>query len=258
MKLGLLRCGLCIAASAALWGSDYNSPSRMADAPSWRSRASALQRVLAQHPLSDPAVQEGILKMLTRESNDPNWEALDEDLGYESYYGDLLAYGQRIATEFHNAAAFPVLTHTYYNEDSPFAEWLVAQPGVLAPLIETASDGSSSETRAVWLLGEVLARCARPNAPDCSAAREKRDQILSLIRRRAEAPTTQFSAIVALGLCGTRQDLSLLKKIEREWEAKNMGPDFYQIQGQKATLDFIHKSEQQIESRIAGTPRTEH
>lgn len=88
--------------------------------------------LVANYPLSDPKIQQTLIQLLERESADPKWEELDELQPHENYYGDvLMGTVQKIATTYHNKAAFYALTHSNYNADSDFGRWLAAQPDAL-------------------------------------------------------------------------------------------------------------------------------
>ncbi len=178
-------------------------------------RQAALHNVLAHRDISDPAVQAGIIRLFDREINDPKWEEWEEETPYENYYGELGDLCQKIATQYHNEAAWHAMIYSNYNEDSPWGLWLAAQPEAFPYIWSMAhSQTGFYAGRGTQLLAEALVRCYNPGTPNCAAPLAKRSEILALIRGRLMSPEDGISsaAIIALGVCGTGKDVEILRK----------------------------------------------
>ncbi len=254
MNFSLSRFLLLPFLAAALLGSagkDYSSPSEMQNAPTWQARQEALHNVLKHYPLSDPATQAGIVKLFERESNDPEWGDLEEGLFYENYYEEVSDACQKVAETYGSKAAWYALVHSNYNADSLFGLWLASLPESLPLLLSMSNSNLEVERdRATVMLAEALQRCYQANAKDCFPVLAKRDVILLTVREKARSIDPTF-AVVALGVCGTAEDLLLLQELASQPHPRGVNPN--DETDRTSFLAIIGRSQQQITARVKRT-----
>lgn len=56
----------------AVLNGQFGGPSEMAKAPSTELRMKAFHDALSRYELSDPALQQGVIELMNRETNDPS------------------------------------------------------------------------------------------------------------------------------------------------------------------------------------------
>ncbi len=240
--------------SLALWAqSEFSTLSRMAEISSPMERERAFHQALSRYKLSDPGLQAGIIRLLNRETKDPKWEDLEEEIWYEDYYGQLGDVCQKIATQYHNKDAWHAIVYSNYNEDSPWGLALAGEPEALPYLLELAHDRIAYYAgRGTRLLAEALARCYKPDAQNCSVVLAQRQQILALIRERVVSNVEGLdgAAILALGVCGTKDDRAFLEGRYQK-VARETATDERAIQNQQAVLGLLKVSIKKIEERVS-------
>lgn len=124
------------------------SPFTQIQSSNWEDRYDGAKMLVANYPLSDPKIQQTLIKLLDRESANRDFGELDELEPYEDYYGEvLMGTAQKIATTYHNRAALYALTHSNYNADSEFGRWLAIQPEAFPILLAQTRKASNSWLR---------------------------------------------------------------------------------------------------------------
>lgn len=169
----------------------------------------------------------------------------------ENYYGELLELGEKIATQYHNKDAWHATLYSNYNEDSSFGLSLAAEPEAVPFLLELASDTRCFyEGRGARLLAEALARRYTPGSPNCSAVLAKKQQIKTLVRERVASKVEGLdgSAILALGVCGTKDDIAFMKERYRKVETEGAA-DKRAAQNKESVLWLLNNSIKKIEDR---------
>ena len=195
------------------------SPFALILSSNWEDRYDGAKMLVANHPLSDPAIQSILIKLFERESADPKWEDLDELLPYEDYYNELL-FGtvQKIATTYHSKVAFYALTHANYNADSEFGRWLATQPEALPILLAQTKDESNCLLNDVahQVLAFAISFCPPDNQkPTCDYVNKQRDTLMNHFRTLARDFGNEdhwVTGIVCLSICGTTNDLAWMKE----------------------------------------------
>ncbi len=212
-------------------------------------RIKALNKVVAsKEPLAKPEVRRVVIKDLNQSNHDPDWEQLNEKLEYEEYYSDLLSTTEKIATLYHDPAAWQTLVSSIYNDDSPFALWLAAQPEALPTLLDFAHQSKDVDTegRALYVLAEALERCTSGlSDKTCAPVNQRRGEILELLRQGLQNPHVSIPSVRGLGICGEKQDLALLDQAQPApsgQDSPEVGRHFFE--------KIVRKAQQQIESRL--------
>jgi|GEM_PF-6274802 len=166
------RKALCITFVVAelCSATDLNSPSEMSKPMTWRQRQTALHSTLKKYPMSDVAMQTGIVKLFERETDNPNWGEEAEYQDFDDYYEEVSQLCQRVAQSFHRADAWRALVFSTYNATSDFGLWLVSQPESFPLLLEIIhSSNRRFASKGAEMLGEVLQRCLNAKNSGCPA-----------------------------------------------------------------------------------------
>jgi hypothetical protein len=199
------------------------SPFTMIQSANWEDRYDGAKLLIANYPLSDPAIQQTLIQLLDRESADPNWGELDELQSHEDYYDDLLTGAvQKIATTYHSKAAFYSLTHSIYNASSEFGRWLATQPQAFPILVAQTKENTNSWLRdqADEVLAFAVSFCPPANQKQtCSFINRRRGKLMAHFRNLAHDLGDQshyVPGIVCLSICGTPDDLAWMKRARNE------------------------------------------
>ena len=116
---------------------DFATPSGMANAPTWQQRQDALHSVLRRHQITEKELQDGIIRLFNRETDDPqSYKTADEDDRFAWYYEEVSDLCQQIATTTHRQDAWRSLTYSTYNPTSKFGRWLASRPDAFPFFVE--------------------------------------------------------------------------------------------------------------------------
>lgn len=196
------------------------SPFELIRSSNWEDRYDGTKMLLANYSLSDPAVQRALINLLQRESDDPKWEEDEESLTHEDYYDDLLSGAvQKIATTYHNKAAFFALTHSNYNADSEFGRWLATQPGAFPILLAQTKDHSNPVRNGLahQVLAFAILFCRTPDQKQtCGYIDQRYGQLMANFRSMARDPGNEnrrVTGTMCLSICGTKEDLAWMRSI---------------------------------------------
>lgn len=194
------------------------SPFTLIRSSNWEDRYDGAKLLIANYPLFDPKIRLTFIKLLERESADPNWEELDELEPHEDYYDELLtSVVQKIATTYHNKAAFYALTHCNYNASSELGRWLATQPEAFPVLLTQAKDDPNLGLRGLadQVLAYAVSFCPPENKKQtCTNVNQRRDALMMHFRALAHDLGDQnryTTGIVCLSICGTNEDLAWMK-----------------------------------------------
>jgi hypothetical protein len=220
----------------------------------WDQRQEALHAALKQYPLSSPEMQTAIIRLLERETADPKWYMEAEGDEFNNYYEELAELCQQSAKRYHNKQAWHALSYSNYNSESRFGRWLAGQPETFSVFWEmSASRNPYLAGKALEMLGESLEFCQDGEGHCTEPVKANRTAILRLIRRKAKAESdVATGAIVALGECGSKDDVRFLEQrasaVRRE-RIDRHSPD--QPRDRDSLLWLIEESRKKIEARAA-------
>jgi hypothetical protein len=257
MYISQLIGGLILFVLGTEWyQSPSQTPDKMLTAPTWQLREKALHTLLKASSLDDSEVQNGIIQLFERETDNPKWREEAELSDFNDYYGELMDLTRGIAEKTHKKVAWRALVYSTYNPSSPYGRWLASQPDAYPFLIEmlhskdTVLSGFGSE-----MISETIANCEvlRDRCP--KNIQDEREEFLLHLRQIINSGSDHIGEeILALGNCGDASDMAFLEAKATQLQSRSIGSnDQGKSQDRHALVWLIRRSEKEIESRIAGS-----
>lgn len=164
--------------------------------------------------LKDKEIRAAIVDLFKRETSNGRQYDIGERTDFQYYYDFLGEAVQKIAVDYGTPESWRLLVYSNYGPESVFGRWIAKQPQSLPLLLSMIDDQESGyRHKGLIMLGEICAT----NSAQCP-------KILPILRERVSSTDfwTQQGAMVALGVCGTADDVTLLRNLpacSTQWAA---------------------------------------